>query len=135
MTPSVISMKLRNCPETAAAMQQSFHALSDAVENIRLSESVEDLASLCDRFGLPLTNESDLVRVELPLRAADRASDNYVFRILPGQRYVELVAAITRYCGGEAVVSHGWPILSVESRIPTVTEGAAPANAAPEGAS
>ena len=128
-----MQLKLINCLETNAAMLQSFEALSEAVEQIRLLEPVEDCAGLCNRFGLPLTNESDLVRIEIPLRAADRASDDHIFRILPSQRYIELVAAIAGYCRGETVVSHGWPILSVVSRISTVAEGAVPANAAPEG--
>lgn len=123
---------IRNCSDTAAAAQQSISALVDALSQPGLFEAFEDLASLSDRYGLGLTDERDLVRVELSLRSAGGAADDDVFRILPSEGYVELVAAIAMDCGGEAFVSHGWPILSVGVASQTVAEGVAAANATPE---
>ncbi len=125
-------IKLRNCAETAVAAEQSVLALVQVLAEAGLAESLESITGLSDRYGLGLTDERDFFRVELALGSASRAADEDVLRILPSQAYIELVAAVAVDCGRETVVSHGWPILSVESRVTTVAEGAAPATAAPE---
>lgn len=129
---TTMKIELRNCQESAAAGQRSILALVELLKQVGLSEALESLASLSHRYGLSLADQRDLFACELSLKGADGAADQDVFRVLPSQGYLELVAAVAQDFGVETVVSHGWPILSVESRIPTVAEGAAPASAAPE---
>lgn len=131
---STLTVKIRQCALTMAAAEQSFDALHRALARAGLLEALEGLTGLSDRYGLGLTDECDLFRVEIALRTAGGAADHDILRILPSEGYIKLVAAVAMDCGGEAVVSHGWPILSVVSPNATVAEGVASANATPEAA-
>ncbi|MCH2238783.1 MAG: hypothetical protein MK060_12940 [Blastomonas sp.] len=129
-----VSLSIRQCSLTLNACQQSIDALARAMSAAPLLEALEDLKGLSDRYGLGLTDERDLFRVEIALRTAGGAADHDILRILPSEGYIKLVAAVAMDCGGEAVVSHGWPILSVVGPKTTVAEGVASANATPEAA-
>lgn len=76
----------------------------------------------------------DLLFAKPVLRAADGALK---CTLKPSERYIELVAAVSRDRNVAFDLSgHGWPVLSVVSRISTVAEGVAFAitnRATPEG--
>ena len=127
---TTVAIKISHCALTMAAAEQSIDALAQALAGAGLLEALESLTRLSDRYGLGLTDERDLFRVELALRTAGGAADNDVLRVLPSEGYIKLVAAVAMDCGGETVVSHGWPILSVVSPKATVAEGVAAAHSA-----
>lgn len=107
---------------------QSIQALQTAVQSGQLSDaSVESIEALFN-----------LASVDIGHLGAFRTDDMSI-HLEPSKQYIGCVAAIVARDAERHVVgvevSHGWPILSVVSRIPTVTEGAAPANATPEGLS
>lgn len=54
--------------------------------------------------------------------AAPGATKFEAFKLDPSDRYLEFVAAVARDCHADTFFRHGWPILSVVARTPTVAE-------------
>lgn len=105
------------------AASASFGSVADV-----LGASNGALEGVAEGFadGLMLGDDiGDLVRIEPIGGPAVRASELKGFEILPGDRYLELVTALTGDGNAHvAGVRHGWPILSVgRVAAPTLAEG------------
>lgn len=99
----------------------SFSSLAAAIEAV---DGVTDKLCGAGFSSFVLGHDlSGLLRCEAVDSVAARAGELHGLRIVPDERYVELVAALTR--DGNPYTSgflHGWPILSVVGRTPTVAE-------------
>lgn len=116
----------------SAAMRQSLASVGDALDALNgVSNHVLDLL---DRVLMGGDNSGDLVRIEAAGVAAGGAVDLQCLKILPGDRYLELVTAIAGQVQPDPVrLVHGWPILSPPQRAehaPTVAETGAGGQAA-----
>lgn len=112
----------------------SFHSVRAALEHIPLNvfegltENILGLFVLGDHGG-------DLFVCEPVGLAAAGASELQGLKVSPSKRYNELVTAIAASGHGYGIrVVHGWPILSVDDRKPTVTEAGAVTSRSGEGA-
>lgn len=109
-------------------MRLSVEGLASAVET---SEGVLDRLVEAGFGSLIFGDDlSGLFRCEAIDGAATGAFELHGFRVMPDERYIELVSAITR--DGNPYVSglvHGWPILSVVARTTTVAEAGGAATA------
>jgi hypothetical protein len=59
------------------------------------------------------------------------AGELQALRVLPNERYLELVSAVALHFDANIAFDHGWPILSSVTGSPTMTEGRGGSNAAP----
>lgn len=116
---------------------ESIQSALAAIETLgRAPEGFDDLfACGGSDLGACLREDAvDLLFAEPVLSAADGALK---CALKPSQRYLELVAAVSRDRNVAFDLSgHGWPVLSIVSRISTVAEGVAFAitnRATPEG--
>lgn len=123
----MVSLHVSIRPAGLVEATESVEALQKAVRSGELADaSLESIKALLDLASVDL---SDL---------ATFGADKLSLHFQPTEQYLRCVAAIAARDVERHVIRvefrHGWPILSVESRFPTVAEGAAPANAAPEAA-
>lgn len=121
----MVSLHVSIRPAGLVEAIESVEALQKAVRSGELADaSLESIKALLDLAKVDL---SDL---------ATFGADKLSLHFQPTEQYLRCVAAIAARDVERHVIRvkfrHGWPILSVESRFPTVAEGAAPANAAPE---
>lgn len=112
--------------------------LLEAIESVESLQAALRSGKLADASLKSIQSLLDLASVDLS-DLATFGADKLSLHFQPSERYLRCVTAMSARDVERHVVRvefrHGWPILSVVSRIPTVTEGAAPSSAAPEGAS
>lgn len=135
----IISMTIAFDQDATAGMAASVGSLSAALAEIGddlpdfLSDELRGFA-LCGSVGGH--DLSDLVVVEPADVAAGGACDVQRLKILPGNRYSEFVSAIAGRIDSHRVgVVHGWPVLSLGARTPSVTEAGSAASGPGEGCS
>lgn len=104
------------------AMKQSFASVSCALE--QLPSGIADGLRESVLGGFVLSDDgSDLVVCEPIDLTATGATKLHTLKVAPSQRYNEIVSAIAACGDGYGIfVSHGWPILSIGSRVPIVAE-------------
>ena len=123
----MVSLHVSIRPTGLVEAIESVEALQNALRSGKLADaSLQGIKALLDLACVDLGDLATFGAEELSLH------------LQPTEKYLRCVAAIAARDADRHVVRlefrHGWPILSVESRIPTVAEGAAPASAAPEAA-
>ena len=121
----LVNLRVSVCTEGAS---QSIASLKNALETVSgLSDLVIEAGFGPLIFG---DDRSGLFRCEAIDLSASGAGDLHSLRVMPDERYIELIAAVT-IDGGPYVSGfvHGWPILSVGSSIPTVAEAGSAASA------
>lgn len=127
------------------ASKSRLGVLNVTIRPVGLVEAAESIQSLQAALRSGLLSDAavesikalfDLVSIDIGDLATFR-TDKLSIHLEPSKKYFGCVAALSARDAERHMVrveySHAWPILSVVSRIPTVAEGAAPANAAPEG--
>lgn len=106
---------------TLAAMRLSFCATRKAV---RLRDGGLDALK---HVGSP-------ARINATFGSTDPTDRGRVW-VVPSEAYEDLVSALAEHLGIDVFARrHGWPVLSVGGRNPTVTEGEGAGNALPGGA-
>lgn len=97
----------------------------------RFSEAFPGVFDSDGAGGFNLSEDRlDLIIRETVAPPAGRTDNVQSLELNPSDRYLETVAAIVASDGQlDAVFSHGWPILSVGSGSPTVTEAGGLTNA------
>ena len=93
-----------------------------SVAAVALQYVADDVGrDLAQRLGA-LLDEGDLFGAEPADLAATGTGKLDLIELHPGDRYVELAAAIAAHGNADIATFHGWPVLSVGSLCPTVTD-------------
>jgi hypothetical protein len=120
-----ISLALPAGPDSIDAMQRSL----DAVTLSLAAKGGETCLAGLQQLARSVIEAGYLFNIEFPDGATARTG---VFLFQPVDWYLQWVAALARETGDTIAFDHGWPILSVGSRSPTVTEDQGAGNCSPD---
>lgn len=139
--PISLSLSVECAPGAVAEIALSVASVADALVACGdVPQHIVDLAGQClgatfGDDGIELAPDfGALFRIHAVDSPAGRAGD-VLLRVEPDGRYAELVSAVAAVADCRCDVgAHGWPILSVVSRPPTVAGRGGAASLTPEGA-